>query len=80
MGETTAQIERHIEIKRAELEDNFAQLASKIRAATDVRGYVRRHAPTVLAVSFGSGMLLAVLLARVAWPAPPRRRARWSRR
>ena len=63
MGETTDQIEAHIEMTRQHLHANFRELAQRLKAATDWRRQVRNHPMTLIAASFAAGVLLAALLA-----------------
>jgi hypothetical protein len=62
MGETTDQIEKHIEIKRAELQSNLRELAQRVKSATDWRQQFRNHTALLMAAAFGGGMLLSVLV------------------
>jgi hypothetical protein len=64
MGETSDQIERHIEAKRDELQQNLRELARKVKLATDWRHQFRNHTAPMIAAAFGAGMLLSVLLDR----------------
>jgi hypothetical protein len=65
MGETTNQIESHIEAKRAALQQNLRELAQKVKSATDWRQQFRSHTVTMIAAAFGVGMLLSMLLDRI---------------
>ena len=69
MGETTDQIEQHIEMTRQRLHSNFRELAQRVKAATDWRRQVRSHPLTLIAGSFAAGVLLAALVARTRWRA-----------
>jgi hypothetical protein len=62
MGETTDQIERHIQETRNDLSDNFGELEEKVKSAVDWRAQVAEHPGTMLAVAFGGGVLLSALL------------------
>ena len=64
MGETTDQIEHHIENRREDLQSNFQELESKVKSATDWRAYYRKHPGAMVAVAFGGGVLLSVMAAR----------------
>jgi len=64
MGETTDQIEHHIEMKRQELQSNFTELAQKVKTATDWRRQFRNHTLSALAAAFAGGVLLAAMVAR----------------
>ncbi len=61
MGETTSQIERHIESKRADLHSNLKELESKVKSATDWRQYFQKYTGTMVAAAFGGGMLISAL-------------------
>lgn len=65
MGETTDQIESHIEAKRGELQQNLRELAQKVKSATDWRHQFRHHTAAMIAAAFGAGMLLSMLLDRI---------------
>jgi ElaB/YqjD/DUF883 family membrane-anchored ribosome-binding protein len=67
MGETTDQIEAHIEMTRQQLHSNFRELAQRVKAATDWRRQVRNHPMILIAASFAAGVLLAALVARTPW-------------
>ena len=62
MGETSYQIERHINEKRDDLGDNFDELEEKVRAAVDWRAQVQTRPATMIALAFGGGVLLSALL------------------
>src|SRR3569833_1014761 len=64
MGETTNQIEHHIENKRADLRSNLQELESKVHAATDWRHYFRQYTGTMVAAAFGGGVLLSAMLGK----------------
>jgi hypothetical protein len=64
MGETTHQIEAHIEDTRAHLGSNLHELEDKVKAATDWKQYFQTNPMTLLAVAFGGGVLLAGVLSR----------------
>jgi ElaB/YqjD/DUF883 family membrane-anchored ribosome-binding protein len=79
MGETTDQIEAHIEMTRQQLHSNFRELAQKVKAATDWRRQVRDHPMTLIAVAFAGGVLLAAMVARTSWASGPPAWARHRR-
>jgi adenine/guanine phosphoribosyltransferase-like PRPP-binding protein len=79
MGETTDQIEHHIEMKRQELQSNFTELAQKAKAAMDWRRQFRKHTVTLIAAAFAAGVLLAAMLARTSWGGAPPAWARHAR-
>src|ERR1700730_14469958 len=62
MGETTGQIERHIQETRDELGENFNELQQKVKTAMDWRAQFEQRPGTLLAVAFGGGVLLSALL------------------
>lgn len=62
MGETSDQIERHIQETRNNLGDNFNELEEKVKTAVDWRAQFEERPGTMLAVAFGGGVLLSALL------------------
>ena len=62
MGQTTHQIEAHIENTRENLGSNLHELESKVRAVTDWKQQFQQRPMTMLGVAFGGGILLATLL------------------
>jgi hypothetical protein len=64
MGQTTDQIEDHIEGKREDLKSNFQELESRVKSATDWRTYFREHSGAALAVAFGGGLLISALMSK----------------
>jgi hypothetical protein len=62
MGETSYQIERHINEKRDDLGDNFDELEEKVRAAFDWRAQVQTRPAMMIGIAFGGGVLLSALL------------------
>jgi hypothetical protein len=62
MGETSYQIERHIQETRNDLGDNFGELEDKVKKAVDWRAQVEERPGTMLALAFGSGIVLSALL------------------
>ena len=62
MGETTDQIERQIEQKRNQLNQNFNELEQKVKAAMDWRRQFDERPGTMLAVAFGGGVLLSAMV------------------
>ena len=69
MGETTDQIETHIETKQDDLRANLEELEDKVKSVTDWRHQFRNNPVLMLGLAFGGGMLLAGVVRR------PRRRA-----
>ena len=66
MGETTDQIESHIENKREDLQSNLQELENKVKSATDWRGYFQKYTGTMVAAAFGGGVLISALTARTS--------------
>ena len=64
MGETTRQIEAHIESTRKDLGANLQEVENRVKSATDWRLQFQAHPMTMLGVAFGSGFLLALLVGR----------------
>jgi hypothetical protein len=62
MGQTTEQIESHIDRKRRALRSNLDELEGRVKNVTDWRQYVRRNPTAMLAVAFTGGLLAANLL------------------
>jgi hypothetical protein len=62
MGETSYQIERHINQQREHLGDNLDELEHKIRSAVDWRAQMQVRPMAMVALAFGGGMLLSALL------------------
>ena len=69
MGETTNQIEWEIAQKRNELSDNLIELRQRAKAAVDWRSQVEERPGTMLAVAFGSGIVLSALFSALRGPA-----------
>jgi uncharacterized protein (DUF2342 family) len=64
MGQTTDQIESHIEDKREDLQTNLRELEHKVKAATDWRQYFRTYTGTMLAAAFGGGAMISSALGK----------------
>jgi hypothetical protein len=85
MGETTGQIERHIQETRDDLGENFYELQERVKIAMDWRAQFGQRPGTILALAFGGGVLLSALLPtrrsfrgtsdHHPWNAPPTRDA-----
>ena len=81
MGETSGQIERHIQETRNDLGENFTELGEKLRTAVDWRAQFEERPMAMIALAFGGGVLLSALLptlrssrrktAEDRWSAPP---------
>jgi hypothetical protein len=69
MGETTNQIEWEIAQRRSELSDNLIELKQRAKAAVDWRSQVEERPGTMLAVSFGGGIVLSALFSALRGPA-----------
>jgi hypothetical protein len=62
MGEATDQIVNDIDQTRQELRSNLEELETRVKAATDWRGYVGRHpGPMVVAALIGGALVAAML-------------------
>jgi len=64
MGETTSQIENHIENKREDLHSNLKELEGKVKSATDWRRYYRQYPGTMVAAAFGGGLLISAMVGK----------------
>ena len=62
MGQTTSQIEAHIEDTREDLGSNLHELERKVKGVTDWRQHFQTSPMTMLGVAFGGGILLATTL------------------
>ena len=62
MGQTTNQIEAHIESKREQLGANLKEFEQKVKTATDWKHHFQNSPMTMLGVAFGGGILLATML------------------
>ena len=62
MGETSDQIERHIQKTRNDLGANFSELEEKVKTAVDWRAQFEERPVTMMALAFGGGLLLSALL------------------
>lgn len=72
MGKTTDEIETDIDNKRDDLKANLQELETRVKAATDWRGYFRNHTGTMIAAAFGGGVLLSSMIGKRA-PSEPAR-------
>ena len=61
MGQTTDQIESHIEQTRDNLGANLHELEEKVKEIGDWRHHFRNHPTTLIGMAFGGGILLATL-------------------
>lgn len=61
MGETTDQIERHIEDQREDLRSNLRELEDRMKSVMDWRRQFRRNPAVGLGLAVGGGLLLAGL-------------------
>jgi hypothetical protein len=57
MGETSDQIERHIQETRNDLGDNFSELKEKVKTVVDWRAQFEERPGTMMALAFGGGVL-----------------------
>jgi hypothetical protein len=62
MGETTSQIEAHIEDIRKDLGANLQEVEDRVKSATDWRQHFQARPMTMLGIAFGGGVLLATML------------------
>lgn len=62
MGQTTDQIESHIETQREGLQANLRELEAKVKSATDWRQQFQRHPGIMVAAAFGAGVLLSAVV------------------
>ena len=71
MGQTTDQIENHIENKREDLKSNLDELETRVKSATDWRHQFQEHTGMMIAVAFGGGLLLSSMVGRRRGSAAP---------
>jgi len=64
MGQTSDQIERHIEETRGQLGEDLNELQTKVKEATDWRCQFQRHPKTALGIAFAGGIALAMVGSR----------------
>ena len=64
MGQTTDEIENHIETKREDLKSNLQELETRVKSATDWRQYFQKHTGTMVAAAFGGGILLSTMVGK----------------
>lgn len=64
MGETTDQIENHIETKREDLHANLKELENRVKSATDWRQYFHKHTGAMVAAAFGGGVVVSAVLGK----------------
>jgi hypothetical protein len=62
MGQTTNQIEAHIESTRDALGANLKELEQKVQTATDWKHHFQNNPMAMLGAAFGGGILLASML------------------
>ena len=62
MGQTTRQIEAHIEDTREDLGSNLHELERKVKGVTDWKQHFKTRPMTMLGIAFGGGILLATTL------------------
>lgn len=62
MGQTTHEIEAHIEDTRQHLGSNLHELEQKVKDATDWKHHYKTNPGTLLGVAAGGGLLLAMML------------------
>ena len=64
MGQEPEAIEQHIHKTRARLDENVAELRSRVRAELDWREQFQRRPAVLTAAAFGVGLVLALALGR----------------
>jgi len=64
MGKTTDEIEDQIDETRQDLKSNLRELETRVKAATDWRGYFRKHSGVMIAAAFGGGILLSSMMGK----------------
>jgi Protein of unknown function (DUF3618) len=62
MGQTTQQIEAHIEHTRENLGSNLNELEHKVKSVTDWKQHFRTNPMTMMGIAFGGGILLSTML------------------
>jgi len=62
MGEESDQIKKQIEERRQELGAHLNELEYRVKTATDWRSQVTKQPGKAIAVAFGGGLLLALIL------------------
>jgi hypothetical protein len=62
MGQTTDQIEHHIEQTRETLGSNLQELERKVKSATDWRQQFQERPMIMIGAAFGAGVLLATVV------------------
>lgn len=62
MGQTTEQIEAHIEHTRDDLGSNLHELEAKVKSIADWKHHFQTKPMTMLGVAFGGGILVATML------------------
>jgi len=62
MGQTTHEIEAHIQDTRENLGTNLDELERKVKGSTDWKQHFKTKPMTMLGVAFGGGILLATTL------------------
>jgi hypothetical protein len=62
MGQTTDQIETHIENRREDLKSNLQELEGRVKSAVDWRHYFNQNPGMMIAAAFGGGVLLSAIM------------------
>jgi hypothetical protein len=62
MGTESDQIKRHIDEKREQLGAHLNELEYRVKTVTDWRAQVLKQPGTAVAIAFGGGLLLALML------------------
>jgi len=66
MGETTQQIENHLQDTREDLKSNIQELESRVKSAADWRQQFERHPGVMLSAAIGGGVLLSMMLRKTS--------------
>jgi hypothetical protein len=75
LAQEPEQIERHIYQTRARLEQNVAELRTRVRSSLDWRIQFNKHPAALAAAAFGGGLLISIMLGRARESSRLRRRA-----
>ncbi len=62
MGQTTDQIEAHIENVRGDLGSNLHEMERKVKSVTNWKQHFQNNPMTMLGAAFGGGILMATML------------------
>jgi hypothetical protein len=62
VGQTTQQLEHHIESTREDLSANLNELERKLKEMADWRYHFHNHPTALMGAAFGGGLLLAAIV------------------